>query len=106
MNQVRGAFGLGMEDYIGKIAFPAVQAAPSFPDTFPHMFGRRKDVRCLIPCAIDQVGGRFWSGAGELEETEKQARRRAWGMAVCLVSALLSRQVGGELQQMLEVMRR
>lgn len=43
-----------MEDNIGKIAFPAVQAAPSFPDTFPHMFGTRKDVRCLIPCAIDQ----------------------------------------------------
>eukprot|EP00200_Dunaliella_tertiolecta_P004984 CAMPEP_0202352296 /NCGR_PEP_ID=MMETSP1126-20121109/8550_1 /ASSEMBLY_ACC=CAM_ASM_000457 /TAXON_ID=3047 /ORGANISM="Dunaliella tertiolecta, Strain CCMP1320" /LENGTH=398 /DNA_ID=CAMNT_0048944489 /DNA_START=49 /DNA_END=1245 /DNA_ORIENTATION=+ len=54
MNQVRGIFGLGMEDYIGKIAFPAVQAAPSFPDTFPHMFGTRKDIRCLIPCAIDQ----------------------------------------------------
>lgn len=30
------------------------QAAPSFPDCFPHMFGTRKDVRCLIPCAIDQ----------------------------------------------------
>lgn len=54
MNQVRGIFGFTMEDYIGKIAFPAVQAAPSFPDTFPHMFGTRKDVRCLIPCAIDQ----------------------------------------------------
>lgn len=25
MNQVRGIFGLGMDDYIGKIAFPAVQ---------------------------------------------------------------------------------
>lgn len=33
------------------------QAAPSFPDTFPHMFGKRKDIRCLIPCAIDQVSG-------------------------------------------------
>ncbi len=30
------------------------QAAPSFPDSFPHMFGERKDLRCLIPCAIDQ----------------------------------------------------
>lgn len=102
MNQVRGIFGLGMEDNIGKIGFPAVQvrraggrcgmprqcvrtlksactwehnwgpglhallegraaalraaqAAPSFPDTFPHMFGTRKDIRCLIPCAIDQA---------------------------------------------------
>ena len=55
MNQVRGIFGFGLEDYIGKIAFPAVQAAPSFPTSFPHMFGDRRDVRCLIPCAIDQV---------------------------------------------------
>lgn len=54
MNQVRGIFGFTMESSIGKIAFPAVQAAPSFPTSFPHMFGNRRDVRCLIPCAIDQ----------------------------------------------------
>ena len=56
MNAVRGIFGLTPEDNIGKIAFPAVQAAPSFPDSFPHIFGKRRDVRCLIPCAIDQAG--------------------------------------------------
>lgn len=54
MNQVRGIFGFSQDDNIGKIAFPAIQAAPAFPDSFPHMFGERKDVRCLIPCAIDQ----------------------------------------------------
>ena len=54
MNQVRGIFGFTMDDYIGKISFPAVQAAPAFPTSFPHIFGDRKDVRCLIPCAIDQ----------------------------------------------------
>jgi tryptophanyl-tRNA synthetase len=54
MNQIRGIFGFTMDDYIGKISFPAVQAAPSFPTSFPHMFGSRKDIRCLIPCAIDQ----------------------------------------------------
>ena len=53
-NQVRGAFGFVNEDCIGKIAFPAVQATPSFSDSFPHIFGERKDVHCLIPCAIDQ----------------------------------------------------
>eukprot|EP00882_Tetradesmus_deserticola_P033290 GHRQ01038013.1.p1 GENE.GHRQ01038013.1~~GHRQ01038013.1.p1 ORF type:complete len:138 (+),score=32.10 GHRQ01038013.1:390-803(+) len=52
--QVRGIFGLTQDDNIGKIGFPAVQAAPSFPGVFPHIFGDRKDVRCLIPCAIDQ----------------------------------------------------
>lgn len=54
MNQVRGIFGFTMDDYIGKISFPAVQAAPAFPTSFPHIFGNRKDIRCLIPCAIDQ----------------------------------------------------
>ena len=37
------------------MAFPAVQAAPSFSTTFPDIFGSNKDIRCLIPCAIDQV---------------------------------------------------
>ena len=46
LNQVRGIFGFSGEDNIGKAAFPAVQAAPSFPDSFPHLFGTRKDVRC------------------------------------------------------------
>eukprot|EP00887_Chlorella_sp_A99_P007053 scaffold2.g7053.t1 len=54
MNQVRGIFGFTQDDIIGKIAFPAVQAAPSFADSFPLMFGSRKDIKCLIPCAIDQ----------------------------------------------------
>lgn len=64
MNQVRGIFGFSPEDNIGKIAFPAVQAAPSFPDSFPHMFGTRKDIRCLIPCAIDQVRSEVTSETG------------------------------------------
>jgi len=67
-NQVKGIFGFedkgtpGEPGYqpvnIGKHAFPAVQAAPSFPAAFPHIFGRDpevlKSVPCLIPCAIDQ----------------------------------------------------
>lgn len=53
-NQVRGIFGFGDSDKIGKIAFPAVQAAPSFSSSFPHIFGEKSSVPCLIPCAIDQ----------------------------------------------------
>lgn len=54
-NQVRGIFGFTESDNIGKPAFPAVQAAPSFACCFPSIFGEnRKDVRCLIPQAIDQ----------------------------------------------------
>lgn len=53
-NQVKGIFGFGDSDCIGKISFPAIQAAPSFSSSFPHIFNGRKDVPCLIPCAIDQ----------------------------------------------------
>ena len=53
-NQVKGIFGFDDSVNIGKHAFPAVQAAPSFPSSFPHIFGSRVDVPCLIPCAIDQ----------------------------------------------------
>ena len=53
-NQVKGIFGFDDSVNIGKHAFPAVQAAPSFPAAFPHIFGKATDVPCLIPCAIDQ----------------------------------------------------
>ncbi|EHB04125.1 Tryptophanyl-tRNA synthetase, cytoplasmic [Heterocephalus glaber] len=53
-NQVKGIFGFTDSDCIGKISFPAVQAAPSFSNCFPQIFGDRADIQCLIPCAIDQ----------------------------------------------------
>uniref|UniRef100_A0A5S6QIQ9 Tryptophan--tRNA ligase, cytoplasmic n=1 Tax=Trichuris muris TaxID=70415 RepID=A0A5S6QIQ9_TRIMR len=53
-NQVRGIFGFNESDSIGKIAFPAAEAAPCFSSTFPFLFNGRSDVPCLIPCAIDQ----------------------------------------------------
>ncbi|KAL7253536.1 hypothetical protein ACSBR1_007969 [Camellia fascicularis] len=53
-NKAVGIFGFTGEDHIGKISFPAVQAAPSFPSSFPHLFSGKHNLRCLIPCAIDQ----------------------------------------------------
>ncbi|XP_072975533.1 tryptophan--tRNA ligase, cytoplasmic [Typha angustifolia] len=53
-NKVVGIFGFTPEDHIGKISFPPVQAVPSFPSSFPHLFPRKDNLRCLIPCAIDQ----------------------------------------------------
>ncbi|KAG2457694.1 SYWC protein, partial [Polypterus senegalus] len=53
-NQVKGIFGFTDSDCIGKISFPAIQAAPSFSSSFPQIFNGRKDIQCLIPCAIDQ----------------------------------------------------
>ncbi|RZS14231.1 hypothetical protein BHM03_00045913, partial [Ensete ventricosum] len=31
------------------------KAVPSFPSSFPHLFSGKDNLRCLIPCAIDQV---------------------------------------------------
>ncbi|XP_075222776.1 tryptophanyl-tRNA synthetase [Lycorma delicatula] len=52
-NQVKGIFGFGDSDVIGKISFPAIQAAPAFSTSFPFIFGNA-NIPCLIPCAIDQ----------------------------------------------------
>mmetsp|Transcript_2078 Transcript_2078/g.4496 ORF Transcript_2078/g.4496 Transcript_2078/m.4496 type:complete len:763 (+) Transcript_2078:136-2424(+) len=55
-NTVNGIFGFDGTSNIGKVAFPAIQAAPSFPSSFPVALGagRDSDMACLIPCAIDQ----------------------------------------------------
>jgi len=57
-NQIKGIFGLNLTGdnscNIGQAGWATKQAAPCFCDSFPHLFGKRKDVQCLIPCAIDQ----------------------------------------------------
>jgi tryptophanyl-tRNA synthetase len=53
-NQSRAVFGFTGSDNVGKSAFPAVQAAPSFSSSFPSIFGPDTNVMCLIPQAIDQ----------------------------------------------------
>jgi tryptophanyl-tRNA synthetase len=52
VNQVNGCFGFDGSSNAGKVAFPAIQAAPSFATSFPGMLDQ--DMLCLIPCAIDQ----------------------------------------------------
>ena len=39
--------------FIGKIAYPAIQAVPAFASTFKIPF-KKRNLKCLIPCAIDQ----------------------------------------------------
>lgn len=53
-SQSKAAFGFSESDNIGKYHFVAVQAAPSFSNSFPQIFGTDSSVPCLIPCAIDQ----------------------------------------------------
>ncbi|KAF8894494.1 hypothetical protein BD779DRAFT_1668995 [Infundibulicybe gibba] len=53
-NQAKATFGFGESDNIGKIHFASIQAAPSFSNSFPHIFGTVSNIPCLIPCAIDQ----------------------------------------------------
>lgn len=53
-NQVKATFGFNESDNIGKVHFAAIQAAPSFSNSFPQIFGTTSNIPCLIPCAIDQ----------------------------------------------------
>lgn len=55
-NKVSNIFGFDGSSNIGKIAFPAIQAAPSFASSFPTVLkaDRKSNRVCLIPCAIDQ----------------------------------------------------
>ena len=52
----KAMFGFEGGSNIGQSAFPAIQAAPSFPSSFPVVLdaGRDSKMACLIPCAIDQ----------------------------------------------------
>ncbi|KAK9763112.1 tryptophan--tRNA ligase [Basidiobolus ranarum] len=50
----KAAFGFTDSDCIGKLHFVSIQAAPSFSNSFPQIFGEKHDIPCLIPCAIDQ----------------------------------------------------
>ncbi|EJD06106.1 tryptophanyl-tRNA synthetase [Fomitiporia mediterranea MF3/22] len=54
INQAKATFGFNDSDNIGKIHFAAIQAAPSFSNSFPQIFGEVTNIPCLIPCAIDQ----------------------------------------------------
>jgi tryptophanyl-tRNA synthetase len=53
-SQVRGIFGFTNDANIGKVSFPAIQAAPSFSSSFNIPLKGIKDMLCLIPQAIDQ----------------------------------------------------
>jgi tryptophanyl-tRNA synthetase len=50
----KATFGFNDSDCVGKLFFVSVQATPCFSNSFPHIFGDKKDIPCLIPCAIDQ----------------------------------------------------
>ncbi|KDQ33943.1 hypothetical protein PLEOSDRAFT_1099891 [Pleurotus ostreatus PC15] len=53
-SQAKSTFGFTDSDNIGKIHFAAIQAAPSFSNSFPNIFGSVSNIPSLIPCAIDQ----------------------------------------------------
>ncbi|KAI1608754.1 tryptophanyl-tRNA synthetase [Exophiala viscosa] len=58
MNQIEGTFGFNGSNNVGEFFFCAIQSAPAFATSFPHIFGENtnkvRSIPCLIPCAIDQ----------------------------------------------------
>src|SRR3990167_6454139 len=52
-NQVRGIYGLNIDNHLGQLVWPAMQCAPAYSSSFPSIFGN-EPFRCLVPMAIDQ----------------------------------------------------
>eukprot|EP01060_Flectonema_neradi_P001933 TRINITY_DN11187_c0_g1_i1.p1 TRINITY_DN11187_c0_g1~~TRINITY_DN11187_c0_g1_i1.p1 ORF type:complete len:402 (+),score=47.64 TRINITY_DN11187_c0_g1_i1:79-1284(+) len=53
-NKVSATFGFDGSCNIGRISFPAIQAAPCISSSFPNVLPVKSKLKCLIPCAIDQ----------------------------------------------------
>lgn len=55
LNTVQAMFGFDNQSSVGKVSFPAIQAAPAFSACFPNFLPQTgKPLQCLVPCAIDQ----------------------------------------------------
>lgn len=53
-NQIKGAYGLDLNNTIGQLVWPCFQSAPAFSTSFKDIFGD-KPIYCLVPMAIDQA---------------------------------------------------
>lgn len=54
-NQVKGIFGFTDSDCIGKISFPAIQAAPSFSNSFPRSSMARQTSSASSPVPLTRT---------------------------------------------------
>lgn len=54
MHVAKKIYGFEDSNNLGQLSWPPVQEAPALCGAFPHLFGDRKDVMCLVPCAVDQ----------------------------------------------------
>lgn len=55
INTANKIYGFDLDTNLGQISWSSYQEAPAMCGAFPHLFGDRKDVLCLIPCAVDQA---------------------------------------------------
>lgn len=55
LHTTKKIYGFDDTNNIGQVQWPAYQEAPALCGAFPHLFGDRKDVMCLVPCAVDQA---------------------------------------------------
>jgi len=58
VNRVKKILGVCDEHPRGMFYFGAVEEAPCISSSFPHIFGKRTDIPCLVPAAVDQVSGK------------------------------------------------
>ena len=53
-NQIKGIYGLGLDNNIGQLVWPCFQSGPAFSTSFRDILGD-KPIYCLVPMAIDQA---------------------------------------------------
>ena len=53
-NQIKGIYGLGLDNNVGQLVWPCFQSGPAFSTSFKDILGE-KPIYCLVPMAIDQA---------------------------------------------------
>ncbi|KAM3185406.1 hypothetical protein ACTXT7_006419 [Hymenolepis weldensis] len=84
LSQARGIFGFTDNDCIGKIAFPAVQAAPCFTTAFPHIFGKleQEEKQAKTSAQKSAANSKKGKSGGKKKENEKEKLKSEVG---CLI---------------------
>ncbi|KAM7541356.1 hypothetical protein Aperf_G00000025333 [Anoplocephala perfoliata] len=85
-NQARAIFGFTDNDCIGKIAFPAVQAAPCFTTAFPHIFRQiENDEMNNHTTSLNSGGGKKNKAKGNKKEVKKEMRTKLGCLIPCAI---------------------
>lgn len=84
-NQARAIFGFTDNDCIGKIAFPAVQAAPCFTTAFPHIFNKMENTKTNNAISPSSGGNKKGKAKGYKKEDKKEMKSEIGCLIPCAI---------------------